>query len=326
LAPIPTGASCDRCGATASGSPIAATLTDAAGHFTLTGVPAGANIPLVIQVGKWRRKTTVANVVPCAATAVPAASTRLPRRQAETSPDDNIPRIALVTGEADALECLLRRIGIADTEFTLDSGMGRVHMYQGGATDGEGEGSAGLAGGGMFAYAGTLYSSPTKLASYDMIILNCEGGQLADSKSPYLTNMENYMNAGGKVFFSHLHFYWLNHGSDDLQGTANYIGVGEDLPQPATALVNTTFQKGAALADWLQTTQATTTRGSLVIYQGQHSVSGVNPPTQEWIYVPMNPNEDNIKSTQYMTFATPTTVPEEQKCGRVVMTDLHINA
>ena len=51
------------------------------------------------------------------------------------------------------------------------------------------------------------------------------------------------------------------------------------MPQPATATVNVGFEKGMALADWLQLTQATTTRGQLTVYQGQHSVSGVFAPT-----------------------------------------------
>ena len=31
------------------------------------------------------------------------------------------------------LDCLMRKIGISDSEFTPDSGSGRVHMYVGGA-------------------------------------------------------------------------------------------------------------------------------------------------------------------------------------------------
>jgi len=41
--------------------------------------------------------------------------------------------------------------------------------------------------------------------------------------------------------------------------------------------------------------------------------------------VPENPNEDNLPSIQYMSFNTPVPVAEEEKCGRVVLTDLHIN-
>ena len=168
-------------------------------------------------------------------------------------------------------------------------------MYQGGVSqDGDGTGAGQLAGRRPFAHAATLYGSPTKLASYDMLILNCEGGQFASSKSPYLANMEAYMNAGGKVFFSHLHFYWLNHGSDDLQGTANYIGVGCGPARARDRARQHDLPEGRCPRRLAQVVGATTTRGQLSpIEQGQHSVSGVFPPTQEWIYVPMNPNEGN---------------------------------
>jgi len=59
LDPVPEGASCDRCGATLSGKPIASAITDESGHFSLENVPIGADVPLVIQVGKWRRELTV---------------------------------------------------------------------------------------------------------------------------------------------------------------------------------------------------------------------------------------------------------------------------
>src|SRR5436305_2025322 len=45
LADIPTGASCDTCSSPYSGRPIAATLTDASGHFTLEHMPVGDNVP-----------------------------------------------------------------------------------------------------------------------------------------------------------------------------------------------------------------------------------------------------------------------------------------
>jgi hypothetical protein len=215
--------------------------------------------------------------------------------------EGDIPKIAVSTGGSDALECLLRRIGIADSEFTNESGMGRVHMYVGGevGTDANGQGAdqfnAAL-GGQTFTHSTTLWNDVTKMQRYDMLMLSCEGSQYAGTKSPYITNMVNYMNLGGRVFVDHLHFYWLNHGPDEIQGTADYLGVAADLPQPSTALIDTSFPKGNALADWMQAVGGSTTRGQFVIYQGQHSVASVVAPTQRWIYVPMNPNEDNKPS------------------------------
>ena len=51
VAPIKTGASCERCG-DVSGSPLVTALTDAAGRFKLEHGPVGADIPLVVQIGK----------------------------------------------------------------------------------------------------------------------------------------------------------------------------------------------------------------------------------------------------------------------------------
>ena len=132
LDPIPEGASCDRCSAQLSGKPIATALTDANGRFVLENVPVVANLPIVIQVGKWRREITLASVTACVDNPITDANlTRLPRTKAE----GHIPKMALTTGGSDALECLLRKIGIADAEFTTDTGNGRVHLYIGGWSD-----------------------------------------------------------------------------------------------------------------------------------------------------------------------------------------------
>ena len=59
-----------------------------------------------------------------------ADQTRLPRKQAEGSPADNIPQTAIATGNVDTLECVLRKTGIDDSQFTIPSKKGRVHIYR----------------------------------------------------------------------------------------------------------------------------------------------------------------------------------------------------
>src|SRR5262245_44572401 len=53
--PVASGASCDRCASLSASKAITATLTRPDGKFQLKGVPTGSGLPLVIQMGKWRR-------------------------------------------------------------------------------------------------------------------------------------------------------------------------------------------------------------------------------------------------------------------------------
>ena len=144
-------------------APLASALTDVNGHFSmvLEPVPSTTNVPLVMQIGKWRRQITIPSIQTCKDNPLTDKNqTRLPR----TSAEGHIPRIAVTTGGADALECLPRRIGIADTEFATDGGAGRVHLYAGG------DGTNSFMAGGNFAAATTLWSNRTKLANYDVVM------------------------------------------------------------------------------------------------------------------------------------------------------------
>ena len=285
LTAITEGVTCDCCGLL-SGAPAAVTTSDAQGKFKLEGIPAGVNVPLVFQIGKWRRQVTVPNVAACTDTALTDANlTRLPRDSSE----GHIPRIAITTGSADALECFVRRIGIADTEFTSDAGAGRVHLYEGG------DGTNSFAAGGTFSAAATLWSSPTKLANYDMIGFSCEGSTSKFIDQKPQSSVDNVAavreQAADWLLLGHYHFYWLQHSSD-FSGNASYVG---NLTSPATSAsdpidltVNTTFSGGAALAQWLAgpIVAASPTPGRITVSGLEHSVTAVTTPTAEWTYLP----------------------------------------
>ena len=181
VAPFTTGVTCDQCGAPASGSPLVTAVTGYDGRFTLTDVPVGTNIPLVIQLGRWRRQVVIPNVAPCTTTVLPPDLTRLPRNRSE----GDIPLMAMVTGDVDALECVLRKIGIDDSEFTVptaNGGNGRVQMYVANGSD--------VAGGGAPARS-ALVGNAARLSNYDLVLLACEGGErrqaAADACSPRTT-------------------------------------------------------------------------------------------------------------------------------------------
>jgi hypothetical protein len=330
LDPIADGVSCGKCDGSASGGPVAAAITDAAGNFVLTDAPVGNNIPLVIQIGKWRRQVTIPSVASCTETHISDANlTRLPRNQGE----GHLPLMAVTTGHSDAIECLLRKIGIDDQEFTIDSGNGRVHMYVGcdaGKGFGANKFSAAL-GGGSFAPAASLWGSPTKLAKYDILLFSCEGSQCASDKEPYVANIKYYADQGGKLFLDHLHFYWLNHSTSNAwKDSADYPGAGGDFPSPFTLKVDSSFAKGKAFTDWLVNVNASSSRGSIDALGVQFSVRAAMPPvTQQWIYTDMNPLDSSKKAVEYMTMNTPAelavTSPADQ-CGRVVLTDLHVSS
>ena len=312
LTAITEGVTCDRCGLL-SGAPAAVTTSDVQGKFKLAGIPAGVNVPLVFQIGKWRRQVTVPNVAACTDTALTDANlTRLPRDSSE----GHIPRIAITTGGADALECFVRRIGIADTEFTSDAGAGRVHLYEGG------DGTNSFAAGGTFSAAATLWSSPTKLANYDMIVSSCEGStsKFVDQKpQTSVDNVAAYANSGGRLLLGHYHFYWLQKRPADLATATGPFSVMDPL-NDVTLTINQTFPKGMALAQWLNTAavNASPTLGQLTVSGSEHSVNTVNPPTTEWIYY------SSPRSSQYLSFNTPVGTPEALQCGKVVFTDMHI--
>ena len=130
-AAIATGASCYSCGSLYTGNPIAVAVTDSAGNFTIHGVPDGANIPLVVQVGKWRMQYTLPSVTACQANdagGILKAKLKLPNNHQV----GDIPSIAIATGGADSLECLLHRIGVDESEYGPGpTSPGRIHIFFG---------------------------------------------------------------------------------------------------------------------------------------------------------------------------------------------------
>jgi hypothetical protein len=177
------GVQCDTCSNLYTGSPIAATVTDAGGNFTLANMPSGVKFTLVVQIGRWRRQ--VKNLGPITACNSAALSTlatadesRLPSKKSE----GDIPKMALSMSSGDHLECLLRKIGIEDSEFTAPSGSGRVHLY---AYNGMTFTGTTCSPGTSTTCANYLWSTPGQLDKYNAIIAPCDK---ASSGLPYAFN------------------------------------------------------------------------------------------------------------------------------------------
>jgi hypothetical protein len=307
VAPFTPGVSCDNCGAAVSGSPLVSATTGPDGTFVISNAPVGSDIPLVIQIGRWRRQVTVASVTPCQDNPQPGALTRLPQNQGE----GDIPLMAFSTGQVDALECVLRKIGVADTEFTAPGGGGRIQLYTGDAAPGENAGSS-------TPDESQLWGNLSTLNQYDMVLFPCQG--LASN--PALTgtaqqNVIDYANAGGRVFATHYSYLWL-YDDAPFSSTANWEVNQETAPANQTGLVDMTFPKGQALAEWLVNVGASTTLGQIALQNLRSDMTTVIAPSQSWITI------NSPSAVTHYTFNTPVGTPAASQCGRVLYDDFHV--
>jgi hypothetical protein len=311
--PFTPGVSCDNCGAPASGSPLVSTVSAIDGTFTLSNVPVGSNIPVVVQLGRWRRQTTI-DVTACTDNPADPGSTRLPRNKAE----GDIPLMAFSTGAVDALECVMRKIGIDDSEFTAPGAGGRIHLYEG-LTD-----PVSTAAGGAVATGSpsetALWSSSATLNQYDVVLFPCQADQATTRTAAEQQNLIDYANAGGRVFTTHFSYVWLY---DDAPFSSTASWQVEQHPSPAdqTGYVDMTFPKGQALAQWLQIVGASFILGEIPLQVIRHDNNGPIAPAQSWMTI----DDPNFPGANvHYTFNTPVGAPASQQCGRVLYDDFHV--
>jgi hypothetical protein len=320
-----SGAACDVCGQGIV-NPVASTLTDTAGNFTIDA-PVGSNIPLVIQIGKWRRQITIPSVARCTNVALTdREQTSLPSNKGE----GDIPLIALTTGGADSMECLPRRMGIEDSEITDNAGTGRIHLYAGVDTNMENTATKAFDSGAAIPAADTLWSTTAALAAYDIVILSCEGDSTENERPPTARqSVFEYANMGGRLFASHWHHRWISEAPDPFPTTGTWNDL--DNPEnPIDATINQTFPKGMALAQWLVNVGASMTAGTMQVLEARNNVQAVNTAVAtEWMTVPGamggGRGMGGGVAIEYMSFNTPVGAPETMMCGRVVYTDLHVS-
>jgi hypothetical protein len=327
--PLPDGAQCSRCADDLPGSPVVRATTDEAGHFTLTGVPAGANIPLVIVSGKWRRQITIPNVGQCQDNALAAADTRLPKNHTE----GDIPKIAISTGKADALECLIRKLGIDDSEIGKNGDPQRIHLYTDANSAGQGakQFNAMFPGGsGTFTdSATTLWNDVNNLKPYDVVILSCEGDQYANTKpQTAMDALKAYADLGGRVFMSHWHNVWIEGKIGGGQAPAVWTGIATwnnsstTFSSPDDLIDETNNPKGASFATWMQNVVPGSMRDHIAINQGKQTCSAVDTSKAErWVYWPSG----NKQYPQNFQFTTPNEVSLDQRCGKVAFSDMHVS-
>ena len=349
-----TGASCDTCSGAAALVALRSTQTDSSGNFTLSDVPAGADIPIVVQMGKWRREIVLTSVASCTSNTVTGNCTapnaadcvfRLPKNHTDgydpvagTYIKADVPKIAIVSGSADPFDCLLLKAGLDPAEFGDGNSSKRFHFYQSDNSPGNKlSASYGAAVNGSTLW-NNLNGAGSNLKSYDVVLLPCEGGNFdkqAGSNTPY-QNLIDYADAGGRAFATHFSYTWLQYPSvkgyvaapNDWSKVAKWThsSGSTNTQDPLITTVNTGFPKGGVYSTWLQNVSATATPTKLTVHEGRQDLTTVGPDTQSWM---------SAHDTKYLaapdysplfTFNTPYAAPSANQCGRIVYSDFHVSA
>jgi hypothetical protein len=361
--PIATGPTCDNCATPTSGSPVVSTLTDATGTFVLSNVPVGNDIPLVMQIGKWRRIVTLPQVKACQDNPFSDPNTfRLPRNQSE----GNLPKIALAVGGADTLECLLRRMGVSDSEFTNPSGTGRINLFVDDiyGTAGVNTPTSSYSSGQAFPAFSQLFAANDAIAdggfvsglvdplsAYDIVMIACQGSQSAGRAvtSAEKQGLKAFVDTGGRAFLSHYNYSWVRGGSvvgsTDVQPSpeGSQIDLQTKYTQtpfpPIAVWEDRTSLDYAPGGDGTYLVDTTFPRGSAMAAwllnvgasttQGQISLVNVkNPATSVLAGVAQRWIYQDAMGLPYLSANTPVeqAASPDQQCGRIVHTGIHVSA
>ena len=311
--PFQAGVSCERCNPTLPGEPITNTRSAEDGTFTLTNPPVGTDIPLIVTTGKWRRIVTIPEVLPCVENELPKALTRLPRNKQE----GDLPQIAIVTGLCDALECLVRNLGVAESEFTNDTGDGRVHLFT------EGGSATTMSGQTLNRASTSLWKDLDKMKQYDLQLNSCECGRNGENKPQEAMDiMKAYADGGGRVFLSHYHHVWLE-GIEGGQAPAVWPEIATCQADNVAGTVDIIDQnenpRGTSFAKWMLAVGGSTTLGEIMITEGKETCSAIDADKAErWVYTKIGRRPQNFQ------FTTPQEAELADRCGKVVFSDMHV--
>ena len=321
------GVQCSQCGAEVTGNPLVQTTTDYLGNFSLDNVPVppSGKVPVVIQLGRWRRQLKF-DVTACTDNVL--GDIHMPRNHNE----GDIPLTAISTGSWDAMECVLLKMGIDESEFTVPGGGGRIEMYQGNGVD----------------HVGTTpdesvltetLNGPTKLDKYDQVLLPCWGEDPRVGSHDYSVNnvksatakknLVDYTKHGGRVFATHFSYAWLFDNAP-FDGTATWVSDSE--PTTATANIQTSPGPVNTFYQWMNALSANgSVAGQFTMNAPRYNFSAIDAAKSTlWVNAtdPQGPYEYTGQTPApasfpvLYTFNTP--VGAQSQCGRVVFSAFHV--
>jgi hypothetical protein len=329
LEPLVHGRSCDRCGTLASGRPIASALSDPEGKFKVANVPAGKNIPLVFQVGKWRRKVIIPEVQPCEDNVLGDPQlTRLPRNRSE----GELPRVAVTTGICDPMSCTIAKLGVDPAEFGVSGQDTAFTFFDGDRGHGARLGPPGMS------PAWKLWNDHDELSRYDLAAFSClcneqrrgdpewscDGPECRDT--PAFDAVTRYLNGGGRVFGTDFEYIWLLHSPDARLARAFNISTEDKLRATTSSVrLDVSFPKGKALADWLKFVNPGLRYGDVPTDEVFTHMFGEPADGQVWGRSQTLTSGRLTVDPRFVTINTPVAAPPEQQCGRLGYLDGHVS-
>jgi hypothetical protein len=324
VAPPPSGVQCvTYANSIPTGTNVVSyTYTAVDGTFTLQNIPQGATYTVVIQAGKWQRQFSET----VGTTALTGLQLGMPANHTQ----GNMPYIAIATGSVDGAECVLRDMGISDSEFTDDKQTvnpgGYIHLYKG--SDSPGAEINASTPSETALMSGT---STTPLNSYDMVMFPCQGTAAGQATTTGATNLLNFAEAGGRIFATHYSYAWLDPAAPyDAQfgSVANWTTGAEQQITAGVGTVQENFSDGIFLADWLHDIGSTVTgtTNEIDISTLRTDVGSVIAPAQSWVTLNTGSyaGQGSATPVMQMTFNVPFGAPAASQCGRVMYNDYHV--
>jgi Cys-rich repeat protein len=334
--------SCGRCADTklvADGQTVlASAVTDFTGGFTLAGqIPVGVPFHLVVQIGKWRRVVQVPGTVAksCMPAALSADLTRLAKNSTDGLAGTQLPKVAISTGQVDAIECVLLGMGIDQAEFSAPGGAGRLQLFQ---ANGSPIGPCTMGRNGLncpnTVPDSMLWGTQATLNGYDIAIGDCQG---SDHPTDFNDQILAYVNAGGRLFASHYAHTWIDGNgalgrssawqNDDNRRDAATGDVS--LPSGPTMRAGANPTKSVQFVDWLtyqgalNGTRAGQTMPPVlpqfdITNPRDFAGPNVGPSTDEFVYA------DDSGQVQQLSFDTPYGAAASAICGRVAYSGFHV--
>ena len=170
--------------------------------------------------------------------------------------------------------------------------------------------------------ARALWSNLDELKKYDLAIFSCECNEAPSSKdATSYKAVADYLAAGGRIFTTDFQYTWYKYSPDPgLQAIGGSSGIPGGAPSGENPVVlDTSFPKGKALADWMKNIDTAVPYGQVkadYVFDNFHDANKAS--VQTWA-------SSGPPHPRFMTINAPVGKPVEEQCGKAVHLDAHIN-